>query len=74
MLVEAFNGLPEAGVECKIYGDMTFLPEYSRRVRNLRRHLDVKFMGEFDNKKVAEVLADMDVLVVPVHGQFGGRG
>ena len=65
VLVEAFNGLPESGVECRIYGDMTFLPEYSRRVRNLRRHLDVKFMGEFDNSKVAEVLADMDVLVVP---------
>jgi glycosyltransferase involved in cell wall biosynthesis len=65
VLVEAFNGLPETGVECKIYGDMTFLPEYSRRVRNLRRHLDVKFMGEFDNSRVAEVLSGIDVLVVP---------
>jgi glycosyltransferase involved in cell wall biosynthesis len=65
ILVEAFNGIPEQGVECKIYGDISFLRDYVRSLREMRHHLDVRFMGEFENTRVAEVLASIDVLVVP---------
>ena len=65
VLVEAFNGLPETGVECKIYGDITFLPDYVKKLRDSRHHLDVRFLGEFENDRVADVLSGIDVLVVP---------
>ena len=65
LIVEAFNGLPEAGLECKLYGDLTFLPEYSRSLRKERRNLALRFLGRFPNKEIAEVLAGIDVLIVP---------
>jgi glycosyltransferase involved in cell wall biosynthesis len=65
LIVEAFNGLPEAGLEGKIYGDLTFLPDYSRRLRNERRNLALRFLGRFPNAQIAEVLAEIDVLIVP---------
>jgi glycosyltransferase involved in cell wall biosynthesis len=65
VLVEAFNRLPEAGVECGIWGDLTFLPDYVDELRRARRHLDVRLMGPCDNRRVADVLAALDVLVVP---------
>lgn len=65
LIVEAFNGLPERGLECRIYGDLTFLPDYSLGLRRARRHVGVRFLGAFDNRRVAEILAEIDVLIVP---------
>ena len=65
LIVEAFNGLPESGVECKIYGDLTFLRDYVSELRSDRHNLNVRFMGRFPNTQVAEVLSEIDVLIVP---------
>jgi glycosyltransferase involved in cell wall biosynthesis len=65
VLVEAFNRLPEAGIECRIYGELEFMPEYDERVREARRNLAVRFMGRFENACISEILAGLDVLVVP---------
>jgi len=65
LVIEAFNGLPETGVQCRIYGDLSFLPDYVLRLRRLRRHFGVRLMGAFDNRRVAEILAELDVLIVP---------
>lgn len=65
VLVEAFNGLPEAGVTCDVWGDLTFLPDYVAELRDRRHHLDVKLLGKCPNDRVAEAFANLDVLVVP---------
>lgn len=65
VLVDAFNGLPESGVECRVYGDLTFMPDYARALRERRLHLDVRFLGRMDNARIAEILAELDVLIVP---------
>ena len=65
LLVEAFNELPEEGVECRIYGGLTGWPDYVAEVRALRSHVGVRFMGRYANDRIAEVLREFDVLVVP---------
>lgn len=65
VLVDAFNRLPVGQAELLIYGDPTVAPEYYRSVKERARHSDIRFMGAFKNREVAEVLAGIDVLVVP---------
>jgi glycosyltransferase involved in cell wall biosynthesis len=65
LIVEAFNELPEDGVECRIYGGLTGWPDYVELVRARRAHLGVRLMGPYVNNKVAEVLRSVDALIVP---------
>jgi glycosyltransferase involved in cell wall biosynthesis len=71
LLVEAFQALP-AGCRAvlKIYGDIEQFPEYAARLLALaRRDLPnsdrIEFAGVFPNARLGEVLAGIDVLVVP---------
>lgn len=65
LLVEAFNRLPVGQAELLIYGDPTVAPAYSESVRENVRHPDIRFMGTFKNRHVPEIMASIDVLVVP---------
>jgi glycosyltransferase involved in cell wall biosynthesis len=65
LIVEAFNDLPEEGVECLIYGGLTGFPDYVAECRAQRRHVGVRFMGRYVNTKIGEVLQSIDVLVIP---------
>lgn len=65
LLVEAFNGITEEGVECLIYGGLETFPDYVAQMRVHGTHTGVRFMGRYENNKVAEVLGGIDVLVVP---------
>ena len=65
LIVEAFNELPEQGVECHIYGGLTGWPDYVQLVRERRAHLGVRLMGPYVNNQIAKVLRSMDVLIVP---------
>ena len=65
ILVEAFNRLPIGKVELLIYGDPSVAPSYYRSLKEQARHPDITFMGPFQNDEVADVLAGIDVLVVP---------
>jgi len=67
LLVEAFTRLRSGtSLELVIYGNDTAFPEYTQRLRKLA-HGDkrVKICGRFNYEDLPQMLADMDVLVVP---------
>lgn len=66
ILIDAFKTLSVGRATLKIYGNMETFPEYSDELQRLvGDHGDIEFCGVFDNSKIAEVMADLDVLVVP---------
>ncbi|HXU93878.1 MAG TPA: glycosyltransferase [Gallionella sp.] len=66
ILIEAFNALPSGSAILKIYGNMQDFPEYILELRRFAsRQENIEFCGVFHNSKIAEVMADIDVLVVP---------
>ncbi|MFQ5353525.1 MAG: glycosyltransferase family 4 protein [Thermodesulfobacteriota bacterium] len=65
VLVEAFRGIDKAKAELKIYGNLTWFPDYVRQLRESAGKSGTRFMGAFDNRDVPEVLSGIDVLVVP---------
>lgn len=66
VLINAFKLLQPGRAILKIYGDMKNSPEYSSELRRLAGHNGaIEFCGVFPNAEISEVLADLDVLVVP---------
>ncbi|MDW8068906.1 MAG: glycosyltransferase family 4 protein [Anaerolineae bacterium] len=68
VLVEAFHSLntSERACELRIYGDMSRFPRYAERLRRLARgDPRIRFEGAVVNQRVPEILAGLDVLVVP---------
>jgi len=65
VLVEAFSGIEHGRAELRIYGDLTWFPDYVARLRAGAEGTDIRFMGAFENSQAPGVLAGMDVLVVP---------
>lgn len=65
VLVDAMNRLDRGRASLAIHGDLAAFPRYSERLRALAASPDTAFRGAFDNARVAEVLASIDVLVVP---------
>jgi glycosyltransferase involved in cell wall biosynthesis len=66
ILINAFKALPLGQALLKIYGSVEDFPEYSNDLKMLAENRgDISFCGTFHNSKIAEVLADLDVLVVP---------
>lgn len=65
-LIDAFNSLAGGQAILKIYGSMDELPEYSSELKRLALNNGaIMFCGTFQNSKIGEVLADLDLLVVP---------
>ena len=68
LLVEAFNTLHDDAAELHIYG---FFPgydgheDYEARLRKMAAHPGIVFHGRYDPDQVLELLAGLDVLVVP---------
>lgn len=66
ILVEAIKTLSLDTAILKIYGNTEDFPEYSNELKLLAVHQNnIEFCGVFHNSKINEVLADLDVLVVP---------
>lgn len=65
LIVQAFRGLDAATVECRIYGDTGYFPEYEAKLRSLQKPACLSFTGRFENARIAHVLAELDVLIVP---------
>lgn len=70
LLVRAFASLRRPvgdgpPLELVLYGPDQQDPAYSKRLRQLVRGASVRFAGTFPAERTAEVLADLDVLVVP---------
>jgi len=65
VLVEAFNGIVDDRAELNIYGDLSLQPEYSYPLQKSAKNPNIHFRGRFENDKIADVLSNTDVLVVP---------
>lgn len=66
VLIGAFKDLPQGRAILKIYGSMKEFPAYASELKQLAIHHNfIEFCGVFHNSNIAEVLADLDVLVVP---------
>ncbi|MEZ6020869.1 MAG: glycosyltransferase [Planctomycetota bacterium] len=65
-LVQAMKSLRDLPIELHIYG--SFDPatdEHHKKLEELARGSRVTFHGRFDNSRLAEVYAQIDVLIVP---------
>lgn len=68
ILVKAFRslGISDGACELRIYGDMGRFPRYAERLQRLAQgDPRIRFEGAVENRRVLEVLSDLDVLVVP---------
>jgi len=65
VLIDAFKGLGGKKAELKIYGDLTWFPDYVAKLKEGAEDTGVRFMGSFDNHDIPEVLSGIDVLIVP---------
>lgn len=68
VLVQAFNGIDPDRAILRIWGpDLPYdgYENYGQELRSMATNPSIHFMGGFDNINVAQVLAGIDVLVVP---------
>lgn len=67
LLIEAFQSLPVGQATLDVFGAASgpSAASYEARLRALNRHPGVTFRGRFDNRRIAEILAGLDVVVVP---------
>lgn len=65
LLVEAFRRLPRKSAELRIYGPEDQDVTYLRQLKQRADGFDVRFMGTFGQERIAEVLRDIDLLVIP---------
>lgn len=67
LLARAFRLAADEGkAQLLIYGDAASDPQYAALLRAAARGADnIRFMGAFPHSRLGEVLAEMDVLVVP---------
>jgi glycosyltransferase involved in cell wall biosynthesis len=63
VLLEAFAGIDDPGVQCIVHGDTSAFPRYARALDT--RRANVRFAGRFENARIGAVLAELDVLAVP---------
>jgi glycosyltransferase involved in cell wall biosynthesis len=67
LLIEAVHQyLPDLDLEVKIFGKTTEYPNYFQYLCDLAENDPrISFMGTFPNEKIGDVLANLDILVVP---------
>ncbi|MCB9881589.1 MAG: glycosyltransferase family 4 protein [Planctomycetes bacterium] len=65
VLIEAMNRLGDDEASLELHGVLEYFPQYVERLRDLARHPRISFEGRYDNAHVADILAGIDVLVVP---------
>jgi glycosyltransferase involved in cell wall biosynthesis len=65
LVVEAFRGIREPGIQCQIYGGLDVFPDYAQRLLAAGIPPAVRFMGRLENANVAATLAGLDLLIVP---------
>lgn len=69
ILIKAFNNIKSCKMVLKIYGkhfNANRIFGYYCKIRRMARHnKNIKFMGMFDNKDVAKIFKEIDVLIFP---------
>ncbi len=65
VLIRAFNDLDPERACLRIYGLTDEFVDYVGLLRSLVRSPSVEFCGRFENREIARILSETDVLVVP---------
>lgn len=66
ILIQAFNKLTNSDARLNIYGNLNEFPDYVANLHSATKGNNaIKFCGTFPNTQIAEVLARINVLVVP---------
>ncbi len=65
VLLEAMNAIPDAGITCRVYGDLSAFVDYSARLNALNASARALLMGPLPPERVQDALARTDLLVVP---------
>jgi glycosyltransferase involved in cell wall biosynthesis len=65
LLIDALRSYRPDSVQCKIYGSPCQDPVYMADLRRRAKNLPVEFPGTFPKSKLAEILAGLDLLVIP---------
>jgi glycosyltransferase involved in cell wall biosynthesis len=65
VLLEALRSIPPDEVSLEIWGDLARHPAYAQRLRTRAAGQPVAFRGTFPLEAIADVLAGLDLLVVP---------
>lgn len=66
VLIEAFNALPPNTASLHLYGNLVEFPGYAMQLQSKAGTANpVEFKGTFPNSQISDVLAGLDVLVVP---------
>jgi glycosyltransferase involved in cell wall biosynthesis len=66
VLIDAFNRIGRGRAKLCIYGNPTDFPDYFDDLQRRAAGIDsIEFCGTFPNDRIAEVLAGLDVLIVP---------
>jgi len=66
--VEAFRGIDPNAARLLIWGNSEARPDYTARIRARAETHPVEIRGRFDDRAKAEILASIDVLIVPSVG------
>jgi glycosyltransferase involved in cell wall biosynthesis len=66
--VEALRGINPNAARLLIWGDSEARPDYTTRIRARAETHPVEIRGRFDDRAKAEILASIDVLIVPSVG------
>lgn len=62
LLIDAFNGITDGDAQLDIYGA---LPPSARYLKTRIHNPRIRLKGPFENRDIAKILSQMDVLVVP---------
>lgn len=68
LLITAFNKVQGSNAELNIYGKnfpYKGFEHYPGYIKRLAKNENIRFMGEFDHRNVAEIFSEIDILVVP---------
>lgn len=65
LIIDALREVRDDSIECRIYGDLDVFPDYRDRLLRAGTPPTVRYMGRFENARIADALADLDVLIVP---------
>lgn len=65
LLIEAFRRLPRKSAKLRIYGPKDQDMAYTTQLKQRAEGHDVRFMGTFAREQMADVLRDIDLLVIP---------
>ncbi len=64
-VVEAFEGIEDDAITCRIHGGLDTFPDYKEKLLSMPGADRVDFKGAFEHVEIADILAGIDVLVVP---------